>query len=75
MEVISRGSKLRKAIDFWDFIDVRLYDHPEHYTMKDMSYWMWSEKKQEYQEYHTKEGLTWEYLKNFINILYVERKD
>lgn len=65
------GYKLVES--FFDFIEVRLYDHPDRYVLKDMDYWIWSEKNQELQKYHTNEGLTWEMLKPYFEnkLLYI----
>lgn len=55
----------RKAIDFWDFIDVHLYSTPR-YILKDMEYYIWSEKKGELQKHRTTEALTYQDLEPFI---------
>ena len=78
MEEAKRRSTegLVKAQDFWDFIEVRLYDHPDRYILKDMVYYIWSEKNQEFQEHRTTEALTYDYLKRFIEkgLVWLQKK-
>jgi len=56
---------------WWQMIDISLYEE-QRYTLRDMDYYLWSELKQEYQKYRTTESLTWEYLRQYESILYIE---
>jgi len=61
----------KKKATWWEFCDISLYEE-QKYTLRDMDYYLWSELKQEYQKYHTTPALTYEYLKQFETILYVD---
>ena len=66
---------LRRAESFFDFINVELYTNPDWYTVKlGMPYWIWSEKKQELQEYHVTEGLRYDMIEEYVNrgLVYVD---
>lgn len=50
----------------FDFVDIDL-SSKEKYRIKDMHYWLWSEKNQELQEYRLVEHFQrWEDLKIFV---------
>ena len=72
MESDTRRNK-RKVESFFDFINVELYTNPKRYSVKDMDYYIYSEKKQEFQKYHVTDALTWEDLKPYFDegILFV----
>ena len=66
---------LRLATSYFDFINVRLYDHEDKYEVKYQSYWLWSELKQELQEYRMVEYFQrWEDLRPYVEagILYIK---
>ena len=67
----SEGKKLAKS--FFDFIEVKLHDHPDRYEVKFRRYWMWSELKQKMQEYEMGEWSQWYVLEEYVNngIVYI----
>ena len=69
---------LRLATSYFDFINVRLYDHEDKYEVKYQSYWLWSELKQELQGYKIVEYFQkWEDLEPYVEagILYIKLYD
>lgn len=66
---------MRKAKSFWDFIEVRLHELKDGYTVRvGMKYKIWSELHGEYQEYELNEATEYESLKPYIEkgLLWVE---
>lgn len=74
LENALEGKGLRKATSFFDFINVRLYDHPDRYEVKIMKYYMWSDRKQELQERQTSEYSQWYIIEPYVKggIIYVK---
>ena len=64
-----RGTEqLVLARSFFDFIDVELYTNPNRYSVRvGMKYWIWSELKEELQEYKVTEGLRYDLIEPYIN--------
>ena len=72
------GKNLRLAVSVFDFINVELYTNPDKYTVKEMHYWLWSELKQELQEYKIVEYFQkWEDLREYVEgrICYIKEHD
>ena len=63
---------LRKATWF-DFVDIHLHEE-QRYSVREMSYFIYSEKKDEYQEYKTTPALQWVDIERFADagLLFVE---
>jgi hypothetical protein len=56
---------MRRAIDFWDFIEPDLYSNPK-YKVKQQTYFFWSDKKQEYQEHKVTEALQYRDIEEYV---------
>lgn len=72
---IDNMNGLRKATSFFDFINVELYPNPERYSVKTgMKYWIWSELKQELQEYEINEVVKYSDLEPYVEkgLIYIE---
>lgn len=55
---------------WWDFVDIDFTQRP-YWKPRELTYYIWSELKNELQEYHTTEAITWRYLDRFKDVLYV----
>ena len=68
------GKGLRKATSFFDFINVRLYDHDDKYEPKIMTYYMWSELNQELQKRKTNDCSQWYIIEPYVRagIVYIK---
>lgn len=71
---------LRKAETYFDFIEVKIYTHPDRYEVKDMSYWMWSpnlKRLDERKMYEMVDGervmvRQWRSLRRYIDLIYIK---
>lgn len=59
-------ANLRQATSFFDFIDVDLYQNPDRFTIKNMKYWIWSEKNQELQEHILSDMVRYEMIEKYV---------
>lgn len=67
---------LKKAESVFDFINVELYTNPDKYSVKYQHYWLWSELRQELQEYRMVEHFqNWEYFREYVEsgICYIKK--
>ena len=69
------GKNLRLATSYFDFINVRLYDHEDKYEVKQQHYWMWSEIQQKLQEYEIGAWSQWYVLQPYVEsgIVYIRK--
>ena len=75
LEIALSGKNLRLAESVFDFIRVDLDTNPDKYSVKQRRFWLWSELKQELQEYQIVEYFQkWEDLCGYVEagILYIK---